>query len=92
MDDQTEAEQIFELVAVYYAERGMPIPKQDLADCKALLKAERERNYLPESSIWLKDYVPKPPKPDFGTPEFWAYMRKQKKERLAREAAAKATK
>ena len=88
MDDQTEAEQIFELVAVYYADRGLPIPKQDLADCKALMKAERERGYLPESTIWLKDYVPKPPKPDFGTPEFWAYMRKQKKERLAREALA----
>lgn len=90
MDDQTEAEQIFELVAVYYADLGMPIPKQDLADCKALLKAERERNYVPEMWAWMKDYDPKPPKPDFGTPEFWAYMRKQKKERLAREAAAKA--
>jgi hypothetical protein len=90
MDDQTEAEQIFELVAVYYADRGIPIPKKDLADCKALLKAERERNYVPEMWAWMKDYDPKPPKPDFGTPEFWAYMRKQKKERLAREAAAKA--
>ena len=92
MEDQTEAEQIFELVAVYYADRGLPIPKQDLIDCKALLKAERDRNYVHEQWIWLKDYVPKPQKPDFGTPEFWAFMRKQKKERLAREAAAKVSK
>jgi len=42
--------------------------------------------------VWMNDYVPKPQKPEFGTPEFWAYMRKQKKERLAKEAAAKASK
>ena len=89
MDDQTEAEQIFELVAVYYADRGLPIPKKDIADCKALMKAERERNYVPEAWAWLKDYVPKEAKPEFGTKEFWAYMRKQKKDRLAREALAK---
>jgi len=92
MDDLTEAQQICELVAVYYAERGLVMPKSDWEDCKALLKAERERNYIPENSMWVSEYVPKPVKPDFGTPEFWAYMRKQKKERLAREAAAKQTK
>ena len=44
---------------------------------------------MPEGWAWLKDYVPKEAKPEFGTKEFWAYMRKQKKDRLAREALAK---
>lgn len=89
MDDLTPAQQICELVAIYYAERGQTIPPEEWVFCKAELVAERKRNYMPEGWDQFKDYVPKPPKPDFGTPEFWAYMRKQKKERLAKEAAAK---
>lgn len=87
--EQSQAEQICELVAEYYAEKGLSMPKSDWEDCKILLKAERLRNYEPEGWEWMKEYAPKPPKPEFGTPEFWAYMRKQKKERLAREAQAK---
>ena len=95
MGDQTPAEEICELVAVYYADRGESIPAKEWAYCKAELKAERERKGLPESWVWIKEYMAKPlkeAKPEFGTPEFWAYMRKQKKERLAAEAAKEAAK
>jgi len=88
--EQTQAEQICELLAEYYSEKDIPMPKAVWEDCKVLLRAERERNYEPEGWDWIKDYSPKPRKPDFGTPEFWAYMRRQKKERLEREAKAKA--
>ena len=54
------------------------MPKAVWEDCKALLRAERERNYEPEGWDWIKDYSPKPRKPDFGTPEFWAYHRAKK--------------
>jgi hypothetical protein len=86
---QTPAEQICEMVAEYYANLGIPMPKSDWEDCKTLLRAERARNYEPEGWEWLKDYKPKQAKPEFGTPEFWSYMRKQKKERLAAEAQSK---
>lgn len=95
MCDQTPAEEICELVAVYYADRGESIPAKEWAYCKAELKAERDRKGLPESWVFLKEYMATPlkeTKPEFGTPEFWAYMRKQKKERLAAEAAKEAAK
>ena len=94
MCDQTPAEEICELVAVYYADRGESIPAKEWAYCRAELKAERDRKGLPESWVFLNDYIAtkKEAKPEFGTPEFWAYMRKQKKERLAAEAAKEAAK
>jgi len=95
MSDPTPAEEICELVSVYYAERGESIPPKEWAYCKAELKAERDRKGVPESWVFLKEYMATPlkeAKPEFGTPEFWSYMRKQKKERLAAEAAKEAAK
>ena len=67
--DRTEAEHILDLVVEYYRLQELPVPDKDLADCNELLENEKKAGGLPEHWRNLPEVTP--PKPAYGTPEFW---------------------
>ena len=67
--DRTEAEHILDLVVEYYRLQELPVPAKDLADCNELLENEKKAGGLPEHWRNLPEVTP--PKPAYGTPEFW---------------------
>ena len=58
-----------DLVVEYYRLQELPVPAKDLADCNELLENEKKAGGLPE--YWRNLPEITPPKPAYGTPEFW---------------------
>lgn len=84
--DRTEAEHILDLVVEYYRLQELPVPDKDLADCNELLENEKKAGGLPEHWRNLPEITP--PKPAYGTPEFWKqHWAKKKAAAAAAEAA-----
>ena len=70
---RTPCEEIFEAVKLYYKEQGRGVPVADAKACLDMIKEEKKPK--PE-----EPYTP--PKPIYGTPEFWKEHWAKKKAKL----------
>ena len=83
------AVEAMELTRAWYAEQDAPVPAKDVEFCLAQIAAEKAQA---EAEANAPPPQPKPedelgPMPAYGTNEFWAWCRKRKAIRLAKEAA-----
>ena len=95
-----ESEQIWQAVQDYYRWKGTGIPPAEAKACLAAIKEERIALKNPVAAIQLEvvPVVELPPRPEYGTPEFWKWCRETKAARekakaekeAAKEAKAKA--
>ena len=73
----TFGDEVDELVKEWYAERGLPVPPEDLVGSQIdAANAEQDKAYE-EARVKAEEEVPSVV-PDYGTPEFWAYHRAKK--------------
>jgi hypothetical protein len=73
----TFGDEVDELVKEWYAERGLPVPPEDLVGSQIdAANAEQEKAYE-EARAKAEEEVPSVV-PEYGTPEFWAYHRAKK--------------
>ena len=71
--------EVDKLIQEWYAERGLPVPPEErglAASIDALEKEEQERT----ERIYANTKVNTTVKPEFGTPEFWAWARAKRAE------------
>jgi hypothetical protein len=71
--------QVDELIQEWYAERGLPVPPEEnglAASIDAVEKEERDRTEGLHANTQVNTAV----KPEFGTPEFWAWARAKRAE------------
>ena len=85
----TLGQEVIELVRVWYAALGRPVPESEQITAKEIddaeVEAEKQRRVYALSLE--KEGYEQTQKPEFGTPGFWAWARKQK---AAKDAARKA--
>jgi hypothetical protein len=75
-----EAEEVLELVEVWYRSKGQEVPEDERKSCLEAIVVEREERDNPKPVV----YEPSPPpKAEYGTPAFW-------KDYWARRKAAEA--
>ena len=79
-------DEALEGMRVWYAERGQEIPEEDLEFYRQMRLAEAEAATKAEAAT--ANPVVSDTKPEFGTPEFWAWARRRKAEKNAELAAA----
>ena len=73
----TFGDEVDALVKEWYAERGLPVPPEDLVGAQIdAANAEQEKAYE-EARAKAEEEVPSVV-PEYGTPEFWAYHRAKK--------------
>jgi hypothetical protein len=86
----TLGEEVDQAIAEWYCSRGLQIPKDEMGIGKRIDAEERARfqNEMKEYDQALKEQADAPAgaKPEFGTPEFWAWARKRKLEKEAERA------
>jgi hypothetical protein len=86
----TLGEEVEQAMAEWYGCRGLPLPKEDVgigARIDAEQRAIFEKEWKEYDEILKKqEDAPAGEKPEFGTPEFWAWARKRKKEKDAERA------
>jgi hypothetical protein len=84
---QTDGEMAVQGLIDYCKMTGQAIKQEDIDACLTL-DTDKQRMWDEMEAAYAeaqkKDELG--PKPEFGTPAFWTYMRKQKQLRLAREA------
>lgn len=88
----TVEEQAYEDVKAYFAWLGKPVPAEEIAWCQEAIRLEAEAMARPPPVF---EPPPRPAideKPEYGTPEFWAWCRRTKKDREAKKAAEEAEK
>lgn len=87
----TLGQEVDAALAEWYGYRGLPVPPDEVGLGAKIDAEERERfraeigNY--EKGLAAAEAAPAGAKPEFGTPEFWAWARKRKKEKDAERAA-----
>jgi hypothetical protein len=73
----TFGDEVDEIVKQWYAERGLPVPPEDLVGSQIdAANATQDKTYE-EARIKSEEEVPAV-MPAYGTPEFWAYHRAKK--------------
>lgn len=87
----TLGEEVDQALAEWYGSRGQPIPEDEIGIGAKIDAAELEFRQQEMKGIIeyekKKEESPAGEKPEFGTPEFWAWARKRKKEKDAERAA-----
>jgi hypothetical protein len=87
----TIGEEVDQAVEEWYRRLGLPIPPEEKGIGKLIDKQDRAANALEEQELEVamkqQEESGAGPKPEFGTPEFWAWARKRKKEKDAERAA-----
>jgi len=74
------AKEIYDEVITYYRARGQDVPPEDVKACIEMIKAEK---------VAVADEIVPPPKPAYGTPEFWkAHWEKKKAARWKPKATS----
>lgn len=92
----TLGEEVEQAMTEWYACRGLPLPKEDEgigARIDAEQRAIFEKEWKEYDDVLKKqEEAPAGEKPEFGTPEFWAWARKRKKEKEAEKVIKDAEK
>lgn len=88
----TVEEQAYEDVKAYFAEQGKPVPPEDIIWCQEAIRLEAEALARPPPIFDAPMPKPIDERPEYGTPEFWAWCRRTKKDREAKKAAEEAAK
>ncbi len=87
----TIGEEVDQAVEEWYGRLGIPIPAGERGIGKLLDAQERQDATTQEENLEVakqqQEDAPAGPKPEFGTPEFWAWARKRKKEKDEERAA-----
>jgi hypothetical protein len=87
----TLGEEVDQALAEWYGSRGQPIPEDEIGIGAKIDAAELEFRQQEMKGIIeyekKKEEAPAGEKPEFGTPEFWAWARKRKKEKDEERAA-----
>lgn len=87
----TIGEEVDQAVEEWYGRLGIPVPPDEKGIGKLIDKQDRVANELEEKQVeedrTQQEESGAGPKPDFGTPEFWAWARKRKMEKDAERAA-----
>lgn len=96
----SESEEIWKAVQEYYRWKGTGVPPAEAKGCLAAIRDERQAKANPVQEVQLEvvPVVELPPRPEYGTPEFWKWCRETKAVRekakaekeAAKEAKAKA--
>ena len=81
-------DEVEDLVREWYAARGQPVPKEDLDMCRVIRAADAAHSKaFEEAAAAAQKSAFEGAKPEFGTPEFWAWNRKRRAaENAEREA------
>lgn len=87
----TLGEEVEQLLAEWYGSRDLPNPSENIG-IGARIDAEEQERFQREmkeydEALKKQEESPAGEKPEFGTPEFWAWARKRKKEKDAERAA-----
>jgi hypothetical protein len=87
----TIGEEVDQAVEEWYGRLGIPVPLSErgignLLDAQDRQDATTQEETL-EAAKQQQEDAPAGPKPEFGTPEFWAWARKRKNEKNAERAA-----
>ena len=79
----TLEEEVTAAVIEWYTSRGLPVPPEELAACKGI-----DAQQMAEYNEILATVEATPPKPVYGTPEFWKdwWAKKRAKEAALKEA------
>ena len=88
----TVEEQAYEDVKAYFAWLGKPVPPEEIAWCQEAIRLEAETLARPPPVFEPPSRPAIEEKPEYGTPEFWAWCRRTKKDREAKKAAEEAEK
>lgn len=88
----TVEEQAYEDVKSYFAWLGKAVPTEEIAWCEEAIRLEAEVLARPPPVFEAPPRVATDEKPEYGTPEFWAWCRRTKKDREAKKAAEEAEK
>jgi hypothetical protein len=86
----TLGEEVEQALAEWYGRRGLPVPPEEIGigariDAEESALQQQQLNSIEETQK-NQDASPAGEKPEFGTPEFWAWARKRKKEKDAERA------
>jgi hypothetical protein len=73
----TFGDEVDELVKEWYAERGLPVPPEDLVGSEIDAANAAQDKAYEEARAKAEEEVPSVV-PEYGTPEFWAYHRAKK--------------
>jgi len=73
----TFGDEVDEIVKQWYAERGLPVPPEDLVGSQIDAANAAQDKAYEEARVKSEEEVPAVV-PDYGTPEFWAYHRAKK--------------
>jgi len=73
----TFGDEVDQIVKEWYAERGLPVPPEDLVGSQIDAANAAQDKAYEEARIKSEEEVPAVV-PDYGTPEFWAYHRAKK--------------
>lgn len=86
----TLGEEVEQALVEWYGRRGLPVPPEEIGIGVRIDAEERARFGQQikdiEEAEKNEDAKPAGEKPEFGTPEFWAWARKRKKEKDAERA------
>ncbi len=88
----TLGEEVDAALAEWYGTRGLPVPPEEVG-LGAIIDAEEREKFRKElegavvAAAAAASATAAGPKPEFGTPEFWAWARKRKLEKDAERAA-----
>ena len=85
-------EEIDENIRDWYAALGQPVPPEELGIGVRMEAEERGEVAATMAAPPPADTGAAGPKPEFGTPEFWAWARKRKKEKEAEKVVKDAEK
>ena len=85
-------EEIDENIRDWYAALGQPVPAEELGIGARMEAEERGEVAATMAAPPPADTGAAGPKPEFGTPEFWAWARKRKKEKEAEKVVKDAEK
>jgi hypothetical protein len=87
----TIGEEVDQAVEEWYGRLGIPVPASERGIGKLLDVQDRQEATTQEETLEAakkqQEDAPAGPKPEFGTPEFWAWARKRKKEKDDERAA-----
>jgi hypothetical protein len=78
-------DEVEDAVRIWYAARGQEVPAADLEMCRVMREAEAKAEAKAEAAVVV--IVAPSEKPEFGTPEFWAWARAKRAAENAERAA-----
>jgi len=79
-------DEVEDAVRIWYAARGQEVPAEDLEMCRVMRLASAEAEAKTEAAAAVAVDAPSE-KPEFGTPEFWAWARAKRAAENADRAA-----